>query len=256
MDEEFRVSRKLLKTLTVDTRANILKALEERPMTASELSRRLNKHVTTIAEHLQKLRESELVERIERPGRKWVYYRLAKEGRKVLHPESYRWVLIFSVSFLCFISLYAISKAFPEYWSPIGKAFENLQLSLATSNAEKARKHIQYAEERLEEAKIATEKRKLPFAKSRIKEYKEEIEKAKNEIRKARERGENIVPLLETLSESTAKHKAILENILVKTPALKKEVQPVLNISRVTQITAIEELRNITGKPYGKITGG
>lgn len=257
MEEEFKISKKLLKTLTADTRANILKVLEERPMTASELSRKLNKHVTTIAEHLEKLRDSDLIERIERPGRKWVYYRLAKQGKRVLHPESYRWVLIFGISLLCFFSsLYTISKAFPEYWSPIGHAFESLQLSMTPSNIERAKKHIQYAEERLEEAKRAADKGKLSYANSKMQEYKEEIEKARNEISEAKKKGKNVVPLLETLTESTAKHETILENIIVKTPSLKKEVQPVLNVSKSTQVLAIRELRNITGKPYGEITRG
>jgi len=104
MDEqEFRVSKSLLKTITVDTRTDILKSLDDRPMTASELSRKLGKHVTTISEHLQSLKNSNLVERVERPGRKWVYYRLTKPGLGVIHPESHRWVFILSVILISFV---------------------------------------------------------------------------------------------------------------------------------------------------------
>jgi len=90
MEEELKVSKKLLKTLTVETRTDILKSLEIRPMTASELSRKLDKHVTTVSEHLDVLKESNLIERVERPGRKWIYYKLTKPGENIIHPPLFQ----------------------------------------------------------------------------------------------------------------------------------------------------------------------
>src|SRR5438445_7755156 len=101
MEEELKVSKNLLKSITVETRANILKALENRPMTASELSRHLSKHVTTVTEHLDQLRDLNLVERVERPGRKWIYYRLTKTSQNILSPKPfYKLVLTLVVSFI------------------------------------------------------------------------------------------------------------------------------------------------------------
>ena len=101
MEEELKVSKDLLKSITVETRANILKALGNRQMTASELSRYLSKHVTTVTEHLDQLQDLNLVERIERPGRKWVYYRLTKTSQNILSPKPfYKLVLTLVVSFI------------------------------------------------------------------------------------------------------------------------------------------------------------
>ena len=100
MEEEFKVSKDMMKVISADTRTEILKALEHRQMTASELSRYLNKHVTTVTEHLGLLNKSNLVERIERPGRKWIYYKLSNVGRQMLHPQPYKVILVLTLSFL------------------------------------------------------------------------------------------------------------------------------------------------------------
>jgi len=102
MEEEFRVSKDLMKAVSADTRTQILKALENRQMTASELSRYLDKHVTTVAEHLGLLHSANLIERIERPGRKWIYYKLSRSGKQILHPQPYKIILVFTLSFLAF----------------------------------------------------------------------------------------------------------------------------------------------------------
>jgi len=100
MEEEFKVSRDLMRAVSADTRTQILHALESRQMTASELSRHLDKHVTTVAEHLELLHQSNLVERIERPGRKWIYYRLSRIGKQMLHPQPYKVILVLALSFV------------------------------------------------------------------------------------------------------------------------------------------------------------
>jgi len=102
MEESFRVSKDLMKVVSADTRTEILKALENRQMTASELSRFLDKHVTTVSEHLDLLNRANLIERIERPGRKWIYYKLSGLGRQMLHPQPYKIILVLTLSFLSF----------------------------------------------------------------------------------------------------------------------------------------------------------
>ena len=257
MDEEeiFRVSKKLLKTLTVDTRTDILKTLEKRPMTASELSRKLGKHVTTISEHLNLLKKSNLVERVERPGRKWVYYRLTKSGERILHPSSYKLIFVFMVAFFTFVgSLYLFSvEAYPGHWLyGVDRTLEDLQLFLTPSNLGKARLHIQHAEERLEETKTIIEKGKTTQVKKIMRDYETEITKAKKEIEIAKQKKENVIPVLEILSESTAKHTAILENIATKAPEIKQDIQLALNVSEKEHATAVAELVNITRKPYNQ----
>jgi DNA-binding transcriptional ArsR family regulator len=255
MEEEFKVSKKLLKALATETRTNILKSLEKRPMTASELSRSLGKHVTTVCEHLDVLRESDLVERVERPGRKWIYYRLTKPGESILHPKSYKWIFVFVTTFLTFIGgWYLLTvNAYPGHWLyPVERARENLRLLLTTNNLQRAELHIKYAEERLEEVKDLVEKGQTGMVGQTMREYETEVSQAKKEIEIAKKNNQNVVPTLESLSESAVKQKTILQNLAVKSPEVKKEIQPALNISEESHAVAIAELVNITGREYGK----
>jgi DNA-binding transcriptional ArsR family regulator len=76
------------KALASDTRLQILKALDARPLTVSELSRLLELNKATVFEHLKQLAAAELVKKEDDSGRKWVYYKLTWKGRNVLHPEN------------------------------------------------------------------------------------------------------------------------------------------------------------------------
>ncbi|MFO7966574.1 MAG: ArsR family transcriptional regulator [Archaeoglobaceae archaeon] len=81
------IDRKALFTLASETRINLLKELDKRRMTQSELSKELEVSKTAVKEHLDKLEEAGLVERSEE-GRKWIYYELTGKGKYVLHPGS------------------------------------------------------------------------------------------------------------------------------------------------------------------------
>lgn len=76
------------KALASDTRLQILKALDARPLTVSELSRLLDLNKATVFEHLKQLMAADLAKREDDPARKWVYYRLTWKGKNVLHPEN------------------------------------------------------------------------------------------------------------------------------------------------------------------------
>jgi DNA-binding transcriptional ArsR family regulator len=252
-EEEMKVSKNLMKTLTVDTRADILKKLEKRPMTASELSRKLGKHVTTVSEHLDILKNSDLVERVERPGRKWIYYKLTKPAEKILHPTSYRWSFMLLVVLFSFVSgWYFLSvNAYPG--SPLytsKKAIENFQLLLTTDNLQRAQLHIQHAEERLEETKQIAGIGKTGLVAGVVKDYQNEMNQAKKEIQIAKQQKRDVVPALETVSEYTAKHSAIIKNLATKSPDVAAQIQPALNISEESRQTAIQDLENITGASY------
>jgi len=252
-EEEIKVSKNLMRTLAVDTRANILKNLERRPMTASELSRKMGKHVTTVSEHLDILKSSDLVERVERPGRKWIYYKLTKPAQKILHPTSYRWSFIFVVALISFVSgWYFLSvNAYPG--NPLyasKRAIENFQLLLTTDNLQRAQLHIQHAEKRLEETKQVAGTGQTGLVAGVVKDYQEEMEQAKKEIQIAKQSERNIISVLEILSESTAKQSAIMKNLAVKSPAVATQIQPAFNTSEESREMAIQDLENITGTSY------
>lgn len=81
------IDRKALFTLASETRINLLKELDKKRMTQSELSKELDISKTAVKEHLDKLEEAGLVKRSEE-GRKWIYYQLTGKGKYVMHPGS------------------------------------------------------------------------------------------------------------------------------------------------------------------------
>jgi DNA-binding transcriptional ArsR family regulator len=257
MEDEIKISRELLKTIAADTRVEILKALEERPMTASELSRFLKKHVTTISEHLELLKNFNLVERIERPGRKWVYYKLSREGKKILHPSSYRWIIVLSISFITVLAgLFVWNvEAYPgDLFYPIKRAKEKIQFFFIFDNLGRANKHLQLAEERLKEAKVIIERGKEETAKKIIQEYVNELKNARNEVEKVDK--PYVSSTLESIGEITFKDVFIIQNLKIKAPALVKELDIALNASLETHKSAVGKLSKITGKAYSTLIPG
>jgi len=96
------MDKTVLKALSTDTRQEIIKLLAKRPYTASELSSLLNKHITTITEHLSVLENSGLIKKKESTN-KWVYYTLTAKGERIFKPTYYSWVIVLSVSLLCLL---------------------------------------------------------------------------------------------------------------------------------------------------------
>ena len=87
MGDKVQIDRDTIRALGSETRLEILRRLGERQMTESEISRGIGKHVTTVAQHMKVLERRNLVERMERPGRKWIYYRLSSSGKRIVHPS-------------------------------------------------------------------------------------------------------------------------------------------------------------------------
>ncbi len=71
--------------LSSPTRVRILKTLNKRRMTLSEISRELNMSKSAISEHLEKLQEADLVK--EERRRRWIYYSLTEMGEQVVNGE-------------------------------------------------------------------------------------------------------------------------------------------------------------------------
>src|SRR2546428_2460545 len=74
------------KALASDVRVGILKRLDVRRETVTDLSGLLSLSKPTLLEHLEKLQAAGLVKRIDE-ARNWIYYSLSDKGRKILHPE-------------------------------------------------------------------------------------------------------------------------------------------------------------------------
>lgn len=74
------------RALASEVRIEILKMLDTRRMTVTDLSNALSLSKSTLLEHLERLQAAALVKRIDE-GRKWIYYELTSKGRRILHPE-------------------------------------------------------------------------------------------------------------------------------------------------------------------------
>ena len=76
------------KALASATRLTVLRALDERRKTLTELARDLDLNKATLHEHLQLLTSAGLVKKRDDEGRKWIYYELTWTGERILHPEA------------------------------------------------------------------------------------------------------------------------------------------------------------------------
>jgi DNA-binding transcriptional ArsR family regulator len=119
-----------LKALSTETRQEILKLLKNRPYTASELSKLLNKHVTTIAEHLETLESSGIIKKKDSTN-KWVYYTLSDKGEKLFKPY-YSWILLFSLGIIVF-AVGIAELAFVSYQASTFRIAETAQSSAGTA---------------------------------------------------------------------------------------------------------------------------
>lgn len=93
----------VLKALVSDTRRDIVKKLSDGDRTPSDLSKMLDKSKSTVVEHLDKLIKAGLVEKIERPGRKWVFYSLTRKGESYVSQKSKKLIIILSSVFISFL---------------------------------------------------------------------------------------------------------------------------------------------------------
>ena len=76
------------KALASATRLTVLKALDERRKTLTELAHELDLNKATVHEHLGLLLAAGLIRKRDDEGRKWIYYELTWTGQGILRPEA------------------------------------------------------------------------------------------------------------------------------------------------------------------------
>lgn len=91
------------KALASETRIEILKALDERQKTISELARQLDLSKAAVHEHLNVLVDCALVERLDSEERKWVYYKLTWKGTGLVNPAKKRVAFFLALSTTFFV---------------------------------------------------------------------------------------------------------------------------------------------------------
>jgi DNA-binding transcriptional ArsR family regulator len=93
------LDRESFKALASEVRVEVLKQLESRRMTVTDLSNTMNLAKPTLLEHLDRLVTAGLVTKMDE-GRKWIYYELTKRGRSILHPHQVKIMISLALSFL------------------------------------------------------------------------------------------------------------------------------------------------------------
>ena len=97
--DKITLDRETFKALASDTRLTILKKLDERQKTVTELAKELELNKSTVLEHLEKLEAAKLIQKVEQDvERKWVYWQLTWTGRRLLHPEQIKVALLLSTA--------------------------------------------------------------------------------------------------------------------------------------------------------------
>lgn len=114
---DIKLNRKAFKALSSETRINILKSLEERRKTLTELAKDLDMKPSSMKEQLNKLRKVDLIE-LKDKGRKWKYYEITRKGEKILNPYESKVMIILSTTLIAaltstyfsFENLFSVSK--------------------------------------------------------------------------------------------------------------------------------------------------
>ena len=95
------LDRESFKALASEVRVEVLKQLEVRRMTVTDLSHTMSLAKPTLLEHLDRLVSAGLVTKVDE-GRKWIYYELTKRGRNILHPHQVKILISLAMSVLLF----------------------------------------------------------------------------------------------------------------------------------------------------------
>jgi len=111
MDDKITLDKRSFEALAADTRVRILKSLDERRKTLSELARQMELSPSTVKEHMLVLEGARLVE-MKDEGRKWKYYELTWKGRKVVKPRELKIWIVLSLSAVAMIA--ALSNFFAK----------------------------------------------------------------------------------------------------------------------------------------------
>ncbi len=125
--ERIALDPKTLKALAGETRIRIMKLLDSRQLTQSDLANELKMSLPTVGEHLKALEQAELVER-EQTERKWKYYYLTNKARLLLHPQT---TTIWFVLGLFLFSLAGMMFNAVRYFTPVAGIQAEAKMALA-----------------------------------------------------------------------------------------------------------------------------
>jgi DNA-binding transcriptional ArsR family regulator len=103
--------------LAGETRVKILKLLDKKQMTPSDIAYELHMSLPTVGEHLKALVDAELVDK-EETTRKWKYYSLTQKSRMLLHPNTA--TIWFVLGLFLFSAVGTVISAI-KYFTPVAE---------------------------------------------------------------------------------------------------------------------------------------
>ena len=99
------------KTLSSDTRLQIIKLLSSRNHNLTELSAKLKLSAPSIKQHIEVLLASDLIVLVD-SSHKWKYYSLSRKGKKLVEPYSTQVLIVLSSSLIGILGIALIASAF------------------------------------------------------------------------------------------------------------------------------------------------
>ena len=135
-----------------------------------------------------------------------------------------------------------------SFWYGFDLAFEKINLFFTFNSEGKARKALEYADERLAEAEAVAENNNTDAVKTAITNYESNIAFAAEKSKDVSEK-EKAEALLTSIADSTSKHQEILADVLAKVPDEAKEaIAKAIEASRKGQEEAMRQVAELRGE--------
>jgi len=107
----------------------------------------------------------------------------------------------------------------------------------------KAERYAKLAAERVAEVKAVVDKGKPEVAKKALTRYRDQLEKSLAKVEEAQAKGKSVSEVTEIVSQATAKHLTILEEVLERVPEqAKSAILQAREVSKTGQVKALEGL--------------
>jgi len=129
--EKIGLDQPTLKALAGETRVRILKLLDKKQLTQSDMANELKMSLPTVGEHIKALELAELVER-EQTERKWKYYSLTSKARVLLHPNTT--TIWFVLGMFLFSAVATVINAV-KYFSPVAQLGSAAEAKMMAADA-------------------------------------------------------------------------------------------------------------------------
>lgn len=135
-----------------------------------------------------------------------------------------------------------------SFWYSFDIAFEKINLFFIFNSENKARKSLEYADERLAEVEAVTENDNTDAVKTAITNYESNIAFAAEKSKDVAE-PEKAEALFVSIADNTSKHQEILAGVLAKVPDEAKEaITKAIEMSRKGQKEAMTKIAELKGE--------